>query len=291
MENNEKTELCKRSEISPCVFGISEFHSTLKTPNSENVKNQYCYRLMLFDKGAATVEFCGNKTELFEGDVFYMLPDTPYRVLNTHGDFDVFNLWFDFFMSSDKQENYGKTVFARDFNKHLCRRVYSFDEVRLNAPRAFRKINCVEYARLIKNELSGLRRQRENADIIASHLMNCILEILCRDPPSSQSLNIRDSEIVGYIKDHLCEKLTAEELSTRFHYHENHIGRIVKAQTGLCLRSFILKSRTELAEQLSEETDMTVTQIAQYLGFFDASHFTRTYRRIRGVPFARQNKK
>lgn len=50
-----KVKIVNRNEISPNVLRASKFQSTEQTPNSEEIKNQYFYRIMVFIHGAATV--------------------------------------------------------------------------------------------------------------------------------------------------------------------------------------------------------------------------------------------
>ena len=102
---------------------------------------------------------------------------------------------------------------------------------------------------------------------------------MCLHKENPLRKNDKYEQIINYIKENAHLKITAEDLAEKFHYHKNHINRIIKTETGMNLKSFILKTKTDLADKLLENTDMNVTEIANYLNFFDASHFFKTYKR------------
>lgn len=86
----------KKNESIPHILRASKFCSTVKTPNSEAVKNQYFYRIMLFTQGSATAVTSTFTNVCKKNDVLYLLPDTPYQILNTHGQFEVLNIYFEY---------------------------------------------------------------------------------------------------------------------------------------------------------------------------------------------------
>ena len=73
-----------KNKIIPHILRATKFRSTINTPNSEDIKNQYFYRIMIFTQGSATVvtNFFTNVCK--KNDALYLLSDTPYKILNTH---------------------------------------------------------------------------------------------------------------------------------------------------------------------------------------------------------------
>lgn len=267
--------LCKNETV-PHILRASKFRSTRETPNSEDTKNQYFYRIMVFTAGSATVD-----SEFFTGickmnDILYLLPDTPYRILNTHGDFEVLNIYFDYFENTCAENEYiHKTLFQTEFDKKHCRETYNFiDAPGLNTPCIIRNsFNISDYAGKIFSEYT---RACGASMRLVSLLISCIIEEICRKELFCEGVSGKYEEMISYIKDNCSEKLTAEGLSEKFHYHKNHINRIIKSNTGMNLKTFILKSKMDMADRLLEETNMNITEIANYLNFFDASHYIKT---------------
>ena len=278
------------SEISPRVLRASTFKSTPKTPNSEAVKNQYYCRIMIFLHGsAAAVSVNGEFDTVCEkGDVLYLLPNTPYRILNTCGDFEVLNISFDYLGYGERNREYvSKTVFQCDFDPSLCRERVCFDDTAvLNGAFAAHGVkNAADYGLKILEEYY---KEENRSERLMSLLMSCIVEELCRrEPVSTHKAREKSAEIMSYIRKNCTGEMNAGELEKVFHYHRNHINRLVKEASGMSLKTYILKARLEAAQRLSEETDMTLTGIAVAVGFYDASHFLKTCRRF-GVAIKRR---
>ena len=90
-------------------------------------------------------------------------------------------------------------------------------------------------------------------------------------------------EIAGYIEENIRLTLGAKELGGRFGYSPDHVGRMMKDFTGTPLHEYVLSRKIDRARLLLRETDLTVADVAQYLGFSDSSHFSRVFRRFTGT--------
>lgn len=62
-----------------------------------------------------------------------------------------------------------------------------------------------------------------------------------------------------------------------------HFARLFRISTGNSPMGYLLRLRIERAKTFLAAGDQTVCTIALKLGFFDQSHFSRTFRRITGV--------
>ncbi len=271
----------KNSDICPVVLRASNFRSTKQIPNSEKIKNQYFYRVMIFVDGRATAVSDTFEAVCNKGDVLYLLPDTPYRILNTYGDFEVINIHFDYVHGCDVvDDSVYRTVFQNDFLPQLCRKRYDFSDYNiLNKSGIIKKnMDILNFAVKILKEYE---RKNYLEEKFLSHLMICIIDEICFDEKRISNRNDKYEQIIDYIKNNAELKITANELGEKFHYHQNHINRIIKEETGMNLKTFILKTKIELADKLFENTSMNVTESANYLNFFDASHFIKTYKKFK----------
>lgn len=84
-------------------------------------------------------------------------------------------------------------------------------------------------------------------------------------------------QVSGYIRTHIREKLTTEQIAAHFHYSRSRLSTIYKAVTGLGLRERIIYERLERAKELLATTDKPVLQIAEELGFSSAQYFSHTF--------------
>ena len=111
--------------------------------------------------------------------------------------------------------------------------------------------------------------------------MSCIIEEMCLYQENHGRKNERYEQMISYIKENAHLKITAEDLAEKFFYHKNHINRVIKRETGMNFKMFVMKTKIDLADKLLEDTDMNVTEIANYLNFFDASHFIKCYKKLK----------
>ena len=85
------------------------------------------------------------------------------------------------------------------------------------------------------------------------------------------------------IDAHFNERLTCRSVAEKFSYHPNYVNRIVRELTGWSLHEYIIHVKVHHASQLLMETDMSITDIAYYLGFHDSSHFSSVYQMRTGM--------
>ncbi len=90
--------------------------------------------------------------------------------------------------------------------------------------------------------------------------------------------SVMPEEILNHIRKNLESELTYESIGEVFHYHPNHINRIVKKQTGMTLHNYVRSCRAERAIHLLESTDIPIGEIAQRLRFADLKSFSRCFK-------------
>lgn len=91
---------------------------------------------------------------------------------------------------------------------------------------------------------------------------------------------VRDTML--YVKNHVTEDITLEDLSNRFNYHGTYISYLFKQHTGLTLRSYIIDQKIALAKRLLSE-GKSVSMACEISGFNDYSNFIRTFTKMVGI--------
>ena len=210
------------------------------------------------------------------GDILFLLPGERYRILNSHGDFSVVNIFFD--LTPGRSGSIPVThVLARDFNPELCGGRIDFEDGLFNKSELFRNTGLADEAERIEREFRGFRRYKRE------YLSLLMKKLLMELPDAAKRHSDRAAGIAAYIDENIGAGLEAAELSARFGYHPYHINRIMKELTGLTTHEYVMTRRVERAKTLLTETDTPVGQIAQALGFADSSHFSRVFRKHTGV--------
>ena len=86
-----------------------------------------------------------------------------------------------------------------------------------------------------------------------------------------------------YMNDNLQRKLTLAEIAGVAHMSPDHFGRSFRTATGLTPHQYVIQRRVERARSLLTETNLTVTEVAQAVGFSNSSHLAHHVRRLLGV--------
>ena len=89
-------------------------------------------------------------------------------------------------------------------------------------------------------------------------------------------------QVISYIENHCTEKLTCEQVASAFSYHPNSLNRIMRAEMGRSLHEIITRAKIDAAIRLLTETDVSITDIAYQIGFYDRAHFAKTFREVTG---------
>ncbi len=105
---------------------------------------------------------------------------------------------------------------------------------------------------------------------------------------------IRISKAIAYIEEHLDEKLVLNEIASKAHFSPFHFHRLFSTVTGETLNNFITRKRIEKAASfLLHKKEITVTEVAEKVGFISLSSFSRTFKKFYGmspVEFKKESK-
>lgn len=112
----------------------------------------------------------------------------------------------------------------------------------------------------------------------SAQLAALLFEIYRRTGSGSTSFDTRIDEILSYIDGHFSEDISNEKIAEVFCFHKNHISAIIKQATGMPLHKYLIHTRLRHAIDMLDSGEKSVTAIAEACGFFDAAHFSRTFK-------------
>ena len=95
---------------------------------------------------------------------------------------------------------------------------------------------------------------------------------------------------VVYLNEHYQENVTVEQLAEIAHYSVAQFRKLFYALTRQSPSQYITNVRINVAKTLLSTTDRRICDIAADTGFFDHSHFIRTFRRATGLTPAKYRK-
>lgn len=89
--------------------------------------------------------------------------------------------------------------------------------------------------------------------------------------------------ILEYIDTHSAEPLEVQNLADMCHMSYSNFARLFRENYGRSCKKYIQYIRLNKAQDLLLNSDFDLDYIAQETGFFDCSHFIKTYKKWRGI--------
>ncbi|CAH0118137.1 HTH-type transcriptional activator RhaR [Paenibacillus sp. CECT 9249] len=90
------------------------------------------------------------------------------------------------------------------------------------------------------------------------------------------------SRIVNYINHHYAKRLTLDDISKNFYMSPSHVSRTFKDSTGFTFIEYVNNVRVKEACTLLKDSNLTVSEIAERVGFDNLTHFGRIFKGTTG---------
>ena len=93
------------------------------------------------------------------------------------------------------------------------------------------------------------------------------------------------------IEKNLHKELTLSELADKVGYNKTYLVKKTKLLWGMSPMQYVNSVRLEKAKQLLSSTDMSITEIAESIGFKCIHYFSRNFKRNVGITPSEYHKK
>jgi AraC-like DNA-binding protein len=104
---------------------------------------------------------------------------------------------------------------------------------------------------------------------------------------STQQVTKRGSPVVEkvlcFIATNFRNSIGLQEVAKEVNFSPAYLTDLIRRETGKTVGNWIVERRMAEARRLLLETDRPVNQIAESVGYFDASYFIRLFRRLNGT--------
>lgn len=107
--------------------------------------------------------------------------------------------------------------------------------------------------------------------------------------PVNNRVESHITAILGYIEANY-KTVTLHELAEFFSYNESYLSRMIRQYTGKTFPSLVGGLQMKKAAALLEETELSLSDIAQEVGCFDMSHFYKKFKKYYGLSPAEYRK-
>lgn len=104
------------------------------------------------------------------------------------------------------------------------------------------------------------------------------------ETPGDQSSYFGDlQKAIEYIDSHFVDEITAEKLANLAGLSIPHFNRLFRKVLRLSPMEYVLSLRIQEAQRLLSVTQLSMSEIAASVGFYDQSHFTKRFRKVTGM--------
>lgn len=159
---------------------------------------------------------------------------------------------------------------------------------RPQAPQAFSDALVSAAARQLLDELN--RGKKADQGFMA-RLAAVMLEQVCRalstrspttiNPPHIQLARLQS--VVAYMREHLAEDLSINQLAIRAGVSPAHFRRLFHHAIGIAPHRYVMNLRLEHARELLMQTDLPILHVALECGFSSQSHLTAAFRTAHAI--------
>lgn len=118
---------------------------------------------------------------------------------------------------------------------------------------------------------------------------NCIdhLKIHLYEQKTNYKENQNEQRVITnmtrYLQEHLDEEISLIILSEKFHLNPQYISQLFKNEIGVNFLAYLTNIRIEKAKKLLLNTSLSITQIAQEVGYLDYRVFTKVFKKNEGM--------
>ncbi|MCR4647924.1 MAG: AraC family transcriptional regulator [Lachnospiraceae bacterium] len=97
-----------------------------------------------------------------------------------------------------------------------------------------------------------------------------------------QETNDDFANIVKFLNEHINENISLDRLTKEFSINRNKLNELFLSETSLTCLNYLTKIRIDLAKIMLANTEITVSEVAQRVGYPDSNYFARTFKKQTG---------
>lgn len=115
------------------------------------------------------------------------------------------------------------------------------------------------------------------------YLKRCINDSLTAVPQTTNLKLAKISDIIAFINNNYMHRLTLSLITEKFYISTSCFTKTFKDATGFTFVQYLNNLRIKHAQYMLRGTDLTVSDIAERVGYESATHFGRVFKKITGV--------
>jgi len=138
--------------------------------------------------------------------------------------------------------------------------------------------NCANACSVESKKLDLLIARFKESNNKDEQLLAQIVDLIRKAPREKKTEPIVEM-VEAYIEENLSEDIMIGQIAERFHISVYYLSHVFKSITGTTITEYRNELRLTTSKLLLIETDLNITDIAQQVGFENASYFSETFSR------------
>ncbi len=134
----------------------------------------------------------------------------------------------------------------------------------------------------LEAEFNSMRIMSDDSIQALCSLIERILPYCVDRGMISISKSTLHTELVYYVQKNIDKHIKLSDVTEALNISQAHLCRLVKQEFGMSFTEYVNDIKIKKAQTLLAETDYSVAEIAQGLGFEDSNYFSRLFKKLTG---------
>ena len=226
------------------------------------------YELEIVAEGEMLHECNGKSMRLGKGDVYILSPHDVHRLVPTQ-----------------KTTIYNVCIYTEQCSKSIARLLLDEEYPRFGRvdDDGMQEIGALHSA--LRDVLSSTGQYRgARTSALTTLLVSRLFEMTSAEISlQTDQSYLTIAKAMSFIEANLANQITLEEVAAASGYSRTYFSRLFKEIVGINFKYYLERERIELASDLLEMEEMSITEIAYAVGFNSFSSFWRSFKKLKGV--------
>lgn len=123
----------------------------------------------------------------------------------------------------------------------------------------------------------------DNIDKLKKGISNAMIDAYVCESKCDKKVSSTLKPAIDYIYKNKSENITVESMAKVCHISQSYFSRLFSKEMGDSFSNYISKLKINWSKELLEESDMSVSQISDELGFNEPGYFIKIFKKYEGV--------